>query len=317
MWSWGLKSVAALSVATFLLPSHLFCDQNALPKHEETASCAMCLRPQPPRGPRDTSGRLAPDAWAWASGDAPLRNRLATLEARWTQHSFPSRRPLSAETPATKRARRRPAAARRQPGGTRGPPGHPQGWLHPTAPVALFPAGGVGGHRELGELTPYHPHRVIARPRRRPDVPPGLLHPGRCLACGTHGTAPLPADQGSGYGPRRPGCGGARAGIVGASRRAGQDLCLSVCGVPLRKGPIQQRVDRVSAARRPQDPAIGEVGRAARGNDRAETAGRLHGDRPWRGGAGAGCAGLWPDVPHPLPGGLRAAPGSGLRVSDG
>ena len=59
-----------------------------------------------------------------------------------------------------------------------------------------------------------------------------MLHQGQCLACGKRCKATVPADQGSGYGPRLTGFVGEIAGIVGASRSVVQDLCTSVFGIP-------------------------------------------------------------------------------------
>ena len=210
-----------------------------------------------------------------------LLKRQSTLEARLPQNSSNSSRPPSTDAPTTKRQRRMPAAERRKPGGKCGHPGHSQVLLEPTVTVALFPEGCSCGQRGLGELTPYHTHQVIELPCIRPDVTHWLLHQGLCLACGELCKATVPADQGSGYGPRLTGFVGEMAGIVGASRSAVQALCSSVCGIPLSKGAIQKMVDRVSAALMPHYTAIGEVARASQVNYIDETSWLLHGDRQW------------------------------------
>jgi transposase len=210
-----------------------------------------------------------------------LLKRLTTLEARLNQNSSNSSRPPSTDAPATKRQRRRPAVERRKPGGKHGHPGHPQVLLEPTATVALFPEGCACGHREVVELTPYHTHQVIELPVIRPDVTHWLLHQGQCLSCGKLCKATVPADQGSGYGPRLTGFVGEIAGIVGASRSAVQDLCTSVFGIPLSKGAIQKMVDRVSAAILPHYTAIGEVARVSLVNYIDETSWLTGGDRHW------------------------------------
>ena len=133
----------------------------------------------------------------------------------------------------------------------------------------------------FAELTPYHTHQVIELPVIRPEVTHWLLHQGQCLSCGTLCKASLPAEQGSGYGPRLTGFVGEMAGIVGASRSAVQDLCASVFGIPLSKGAIQKMVDRVSAAIMPHYTAIGEVARASLVNYIDETSWLMHGDRHW------------------------------------
>jgi transposase len=115
----------------------------------------------------------------------------------------------------------------------------------------------------------------------QPDVTHWLLPQGQCLACGKRCKATVPADHGSGYGPRLTGFVGEMAGIVGASRSAVPDLWSSVFGIPLRKGAIQKMVDRVSAALMPHDTAIGEVARTSQVHDMDETSWLLHGDRQW------------------------------------
>ena len=69
--------------------------------------------------------------------------------------------------------------------------------------------------------------------------------------------------------------------MVGASRSAVHALCASVLGIPLSKGTIQRRVERVSEAILPHDRAIGEVARTSLVNDIDETSWLRHGDRPW------------------------------------
>jgi transposase len=131
------------------------------------------------------------------------------------------------------------------------------------------------------DLILYHTHQVIELPVMHPDVTRWLLHQGQCPACGTLCKASLPAEQISGYGPRLTSFIGEMAGIVGASRSAVQDLCASVCGIPLSKGAIQQMVDRVAEALLPHYTAIGAVARMAPVNDIDETSWLLHGDRHW------------------------------------
>jgi transposase len=115
----------------------------------------------------------------------------------------------------------------------------------------------------------------------RPDVTHWLRHQGPCLSCGKRCTATVPADQGSGYGPRLTGFLGERAGIVGASRSAAQDLCASLFGIPVSTGAIQKMVDRVSEAILPHYMAMGEVARTAPVHSMDETLWLLHGDRHW------------------------------------
>jgi transposase len=210
-----------------------------------------------------------------------LLKRLEALEARSHQNSSNSSRPPSTDPPAIKRQRRVQASDQRKPGGKPGHPGHPQTLLEPTSTISLFPGACACGHRQLVELTPYHTHQVIELPVIRPDVTHWLLHQGQCPACGRLCKAAVPADQGSGYGPRLTGFVGEMAGIVGASRSAVQDLCASVFGISLSKGAIQKLVDRVSEAILPHYTAIGEVARVSLVNYIDETSWLMHGDRMW------------------------------------
>jgi transposase len=192
-----------------------------------------------------------------------------------------SSRPPSTDSPAKKRQRRTKAAERHKPGGKPGHPGHHQVLLEPTATVALFPETCACGHPRFADLAPSHTHQVIELPVICPEVTHWILHQGRCLSCGTLCKAIVPAEQGSGYGPRLTGFVGELAGIVGASRSAVQDLCASVFSIVLSKGAIQNMVDRVSAAIAPHYTAIGEVARTAGVNYIDETSWLLHGDRQW------------------------------------
>jgi transposase len=69
--------------------------------------------------------------------------------------------------------------------------------------------------------------------------------------------------------------------MVGASRSAVPELCASVLSIPLSKGAIQKRVDRVSEAILPHYRAIGEVARPSLVNYIAETSWLMHGARHW------------------------------------
>jgi transposase len=214
-------------------------------------------------------------------GMRTLLTRLDTLEARLHQDSSNSSRPPSTDAPEKKRQRRTTAANRRKPGAQPGHPGHPQVLLDPPIPVSGFPQACPCGHPGLVELTPYHPPQVIELPVMRPEVPHWLLHQGRCLSCGTPCKASLPAEHTSGDGPRLTGFVGELAGIVGARRSAGHDLCASVFSRALSKGAIQKLVERGAEAIVPHDTAIGEVARPSLVHAIAATSWLTHGDRPW------------------------------------
>lgn len=208
-----------------------------------------------------------------------LLKQVDALEARLHRDSSNSSRPPSTDAPSTKRHRRMKAAERRKPGGKPGHPGHQQMLLEPTATVALFPETCACGQPCFSDLVPAHIHQVIELPVIRPEVTHWLLHQGRCLSCDTLGTATVPAEQGSGYGPRLTGFVGEIAGMVGASRSAVQALCASVFGISLSKGAIQ--VDRVAEAILPHYKVIGEVARTSLVNYIDETSWLTSGDRRW------------------------------------
>jgi transposase len=153
--------------------------------------------------------------------------------------------------------------------------------MEPTATVALCPDPCACGQAGFADLRPYHTHQVIELPVIRPEVTHWRLHQGWCLSCGTLCKATLPVEHGSGYGPRITSFVGEMTGIVGASRSAVQDLCASLCGIPLSTGAIQKMVDRVSEAILPHYTPIGTVARTAPVNDIDETSWLLHGDRQW------------------------------------
>jgi transposase len=210
-----------------------------------------------------------------------LLTQVDSLEARLQRDSSSSSRPPSTDALSTKRQRRTKAAERRKPGAKPGHPGHPQMLLEPTATVALCPETCPCGHPRLSDLGPSHTHQVIALPVIRPEVTHGIRPQGRCLSWGALCKATVPSEQVRGYGPRLTGFVGERAGMVGASRRAVQDLWASVLSIPLRKGVMQKMGGRVAEAILPHDRAIGEVARPSLGNSLDETAWLMHGDRHW------------------------------------
>jgi transposase len=130
-------------------------------------------------------------------------------------------------------------------------------------------------------LRPYPTHQVIELPVIRPEVTHWRLHQGQCGACGKTRKASLPPDQTTGFGPRLTAFVGEMSGIVSVSRSAVQDLCASVFSIPLSKGAIQKRVNRVSEALVPHYEAIGRVARAAPVNHLDETSWFTQGVRHW------------------------------------
>jgi transposase len=210
-----------------------------------------------------------------------LLKRVDALDARLQRDSSNSSRPPSTDSPANQRQRRTSAAEQYKLGAKPCHPGHQQVLLELTSSVSLLPNVYACGYGRFSEVTLYHTHQVIALPVIRPEVPHGILHQGQCLSCGTLYKAMLPAEHTSGYSPRLTGCIGEMAGVVGASRSAGQDLCASVFSMALSQGVIQKMVERVSEAIGPHDTALGEVARTSLVNSMNETSWLMHSDRQW------------------------------------
>lgn len=191
--------------------------------------------------------------------------------------------------------------------------------MAPTATISLVLDVCSCGQQGLVALSPSHTQQVLALPVVRPEVPHGLLHQGQGPSCGTLGNASLPAEQGSGYGPRLPAFMGEMAGSVGARRSAGQALGASGGGIPLSQGAIQTRGARVSTAIGPYDDPLGQGARSAAVHASDATSWLVPGDRPGLWGManpeGAYCQ-IHPTRSQAACGPLMAA-WPGIVVSDG
>jgi transposase len=108
-----------------------------------------------------------------------------------------------------------------------------------------------------------------------------ILHEVCCPQCGRTLKAELPAAYRYGYGPRLSALVGELSGSQRDSRRAVQEFCTSVLGVPISRGGIQRCVDRVAQAIQPHYEAIAEQARAAKVNYIDETAWYQHGVLAW------------------------------------
>jgi transposase len=205
--------------------------------------------------------------------------RIAALEARMSQHSRNSDRPPSSDPPFVTRPSS--STTQRTPGAKPGHPGHRQALLAPTEVIAVTPDVCVCGQQEFPATTPYHTHQVIELPAIRMAVTHVVLHETQCPGCGRRLKAALPAEYRYGYGPRFTALIGELSGNQRDSRRAVQEFCSSVLGVPISRGAIQRVVDRVSEAITPHDEAIAEKARGVPVNYLDETAWYQHGVLAW------------------------------------
>ena len=130
-------------------------------------------------------------------------------------------------------------------------------------------------------MTPYYTHQVIELPEIQMAVTHVVLHETRCPRCGHLLKAELPAEYRYGYGPRFTALIGELSGSQRDSRRAVQEFCASVLGVPISRGTIQRVVDRVSEAITPHYEAIAAKARRAPVNFIDETAWYQHGVLAW------------------------------------
>ena len=205
--------------------------------------------------------------------------RIAALEARLSQNSRNSDRPPSSDPPYAQRSPR--SGARGRPGAKPGHPGHRRVLLAPTEVLAVTPEACACGQREFPETQPYHTHQVIELPEIQMAVTHVVLHETRCPRCGRTLKAALPAACRYGYGPRLTALIGELSGPQRDSRRAVQEFCASVLGVPISQGAIQRCVDRVSDAIEPHYEAIAEQARSAKVNYIDESAWYQHGVLAW------------------------------------
>jgi transposase len=205
--------------------------------------------------------------------------RIAALEARIAQNSSNSDRPPSSDPPFAKQPVSSPTKG--TPGAKPGHPGHRQVLLTPTEVVEVKPSACACGQTEFPETHPYYTHQMIELPEIQMVVTHVVLHKMPCPRCGCLLKAELPAEYRYGYGPRLTALIGELSGPQRDSRRAVQEFCTSVLGVPISRGAIQRAVDRVSEAIKPQYEAIAGKARAAKVNYVDETAWYQHGVLAW------------------------------------
>jgi transposase len=205
--------------------------------------------------------------------------RIAVLEARLSLTSRTSDRPPSSDPPFVKQPSSFPTKG--TPGAKPGHPGHRQALLAPTEIIEVKPDPCACGQREFPATTPYYTHQVIELPEIQMQVKHVVLHEVRCPQCGRRIKAPLPEEYRYGYGPRLTALIGELSGSQRDSRRAVQEFCGSVLGLPISRGAIQRAVDRVSEAIHPHYEAIAARARGAQVNYIDETAWYQHGVLAW------------------------------------
>ena len=205
--------------------------------------------------------------------------RIAALEARLSQTSRNSDRPPSADPPFVTK----PSSSTTQgtPGAKPGHPGHRQALLAPTEIIQVKPKPCACGQRKFSATTPYYTHEVVELPEIQMAVTHVVLHETRCPRCGRLLKAELPAEYRYGYGPRLTALIGELSCPQRDSRRAVQEFCTSVLGIPISRGAIQRAVDRVSEAIKPHYEAIATQARAVKVNYIDETAWYQHGVLAW------------------------------------
>jgi transposase len=205
--------------------------------------------------------------------------QIAALEARVSQNSSNSDRPLSSDPPYEKRTTR--SGTQGQPGAKPGHPGYGQVLLAPTEVIAVTPESCACGQREFPEPRPYYTHQVIEVPEIQMVVQHVVLHEARCRRCGRFLKAELPAEYRYGYGPRFTALIGEPSGNQRNSRSTVQEFCRSVLGAPMSRRAIPRAVDRVSEAIKPHYEAIAGKARSTEVKYIDVTAWYQHGVLAW------------------------------------
>ena len=205
-----------------------------------------------------------------------LQKRVEYLEARLNQDSTNSNKPPSSDNPHKKApipTKKNTRKRRRK--------GSRQQCLRPTEVVELFPGACRCGCHEIAAPEPYYIHQVIELPEIELNVRHIILYRGQCSQCATMNKALVPFEQRSGYGPRLSAMIAEMAGAQADSRRAVQNFCASVLGLPISLGGIQKVVDRVSSAIEPHYETISEVAHNAEVSHVDETSWRRNGKLTW------------------------------------
>jgi transposase len=195
-----------------------------------------------------------------------LRKRVEELEAKLNKNSSNSNKPPSSDSPFTQKP-----VAPEKPKKTRKRKGTRQQCLRPTKLVELRPEQCACACRQLENPEPYYIHQTIELPEIKPEVRHIILYRSRCRACAKTVKAYLPQEMRTGFGPRLSALVAELAAVNGNSRRAVQDLLLSIAAIPVSQGAIQNILDRVNQAIVPHYEAIGESVRTAPVNHVDET----------------------------------------------
>ena len=143
--------------------------------------------------------------------------------------------------------------------------------LRPTELVELYPEKCACGCSEFDNQEPYYIHQVLELPTIQAIVRHICLYRGRCGACGKTTKAHIPPELRTGFGPRLCALVAELAAVHGNSRRAVQDCLISVIGIPVSQGAVQNILDRMSRAIAPHYEAIAEAVRVAPVNHVDET----------------------------------------------
>ena len=195
-----------------------------------------------------------------------LQKRVEELEAKLNENSSNSNKPPSSDSPFAKRPTMpKKAKTPRKRKGVR------QQYMQPTELIDVHPEKCPCGCCEITDAESYHTHQIIELPEIQVSVSHIRLYQGRCRACRKIVKASIPREHSTGFGPRLSAMVAELAAVHGNSRRAVHDFLLSVIGVHVSQGAMQNILDRVSLAIVPLYEAIGEAVRAAPVNHVDET----------------------------------------------
>jgi transposase len=195
-----------------------------------------------------------------------LEARVEELEAKLNKNSTNSNKPPSSDSAFAKvpDKPKKPKKPRKRKGVR-------QQCLRPTELVELFAEQCSCGSHTVEEQEPYYIHQVIDLPQTQPIVRHIFLYRGRCQKCGKTVKAHIPHEQRTGFGPRLCALIAEFVAVHGNSRSAVQDFLLSVHGIPISQGAIQNILDRIRLAIAPHYEAIGEAVRSCAVNHVDET----------------------------------------------
>jgi transposase len=197
---------------------------------------------------------------------AVLQALVDELKAKLNQNSSNSNKPPSTDSPFIPKPEiRKKVKKPRKRLGSR------QQCLRPTIVEEHLPATCSCGCQTFNQVEPYYVHQIIELPEIQMIVKHMLLHLGKCEHCGKTVKANIPPQQRTGFGPRLSALIVQFCGVHGDSRRATQDFVLSVLGVPISQGAIQNILERASQAIAPHYETIKAVVHAATVNHADET----------------------------------------------